>query len=106
MLQLDKQPGMRVLELGCGENRHPQADVAVDVRKTNATDFACNLSVFPWPLQDAEFDFVLAWAAPPSLAGDLARCAEPVFAQGRLSIFRHRSARPGARRSELGRQDR
>ena len=48
----------RVLELGCGENRHPQASVAVDVRQTPCVDFPCDFNETPMPIADADFDIV------------------------------------------------
>lgn len=61
MIQIQKQPGQRVLELGCGETRNPSADVAIDVRPIpGVTDFSFNLEETPWPIKDADFFCVLA----------------------------------------------
>lgn len=67
MINLDKKPGDRVLELGCGDRRHPQADVAVDKRfLQGVTDFSVDLEL-PFTGEQAigsdEFDWVYScWA--------------------------------------------
>lgn len=48
----------RVLELGCGDNRHVQSTVAVDVRQTPCVDFPCDFNETPMPIADADFDIV------------------------------------------------
>jgi predicted SAM-dependent methyltransferase len=60
VIEFKKQPGQRILDLGGGSNRHPQADVNVDIRAVPGVDFQWDLSRFPWPLRDGEFDAVLA----------------------------------------------
>ena len=46
MINLPKQPHETMLELGCGDRRHPQADVAVDKRYIQGvTDFAVDLEL-------------------------------------------------------------
>lgn len=57
MIQFNKQPGQKILELGGGANRHPQTDVNVDVRKAPGVDFAADLNA-PLPIQSNEFDAV------------------------------------------------
>ena len=58
MIHFQKTAGQRVLELGCGENRHPAADVAVDVRQLSGVDFTCDLENPPWPIETGEFDAI------------------------------------------------
>lgn len=60
MIQFNKQPGQKILELGCGNNPHPQSDVRVDVRPVpGVTDFTANFDE-PLPIASGEFDSVYA----------------------------------------------
>lgn len=60
MIELNKRPGQRVLELGGGENRNPASDVNIDVRMGKGVDFEVNLESDNWPIQSEEFDAVYA----------------------------------------------
>lgn len=56
MIQFAKQSGQRIIELGCGQNRHSQADVAVDVRHIpGVVDFTADFNN-PFPIGSEEFD--------------------------------------------------
>jgi predicted SAM-dependent methyltransferase len=60
MIELQKREGDKIIELGCGENPHPQADIHVDVRPIpGVTDFVCDLE-HPLPIASDEFAGVLA----------------------------------------------
>src|ERR1700735_2863189 len=59
MIQINKPAGFRLLEIGAGESRHPAADVAVDIRKTDQVDFAQDLNDIPWQMKDEEWNGVL-----------------------------------------------
>ncbi len=56
---INKQSGQRMIELGCGDKRHPQADVAVDIRPGPLVDFAMNLEEL-FPISSDEWDCVLS----------------------------------------------
>ncbi|MDE2095614.1 MAG: methyltransferase domain-containing protein [Patescibacteria group bacterium] len=62
MIQFNRQPGQKVLELGCGNNPNPSADVHVDVRPIpNVTDFTVDFEKEHWDeIGDNGFDGVLA----------------------------------------------
>jgi len=85
MIQINKQPGQRVLELGGGDARNSAADCMVDVRQTAQTDFTCDLSNPPWPLMNNEWDCVLAhfllehisFAKLPAVLREVVRILKP-----------------------------
>lgn len=64
-INFNKQAGQRILEIGCGDQRHPEADCAVDSRKLPCVDFVVDLNL---PFDEAhgqaigsgEFDAVLS----------------------------------------------
>lgn len=60
MIQINKQPGQRILELGGGANRNPSADVNVDARQVDGVDFVVDFESSDWPISSNEFDCVLA----------------------------------------------
>lgn len=60
MIEIRKQPGMKVIDIGCGANRHPAADCAVDVRPAHGVDFTVNLEEPNWPISSDEWDCVLS----------------------------------------------
>jgi predicted SAM-dependent methyltransferase len=90
MIEIKKGPGQKVLELGCGANRHPSADVAVDSRKTDGVDFAVDMER---PFTEAEgqaigsgeFDCVLctyalehvSWRKIPQVLSETLRVLKP-----------------------------
>ena len=47
------------INLGCG-NIKADDSIGVDFRKTDATDVVHDLSVFPWPFEDEQFDTAIA----------------------------------------------
>lgn len=63
MIQINKQPGMKMLELGGGAARHPQSDCNVDVRQCFdvngkcVTDFTADFNE-PLPINSDEWDCV------------------------------------------------
>ncbi len=63
MIQFKKYPGQKILELGGGANRHPQADCNVDVRPcqlpdgTQCVDFTASFEE-PLPISSDEWDVV------------------------------------------------
>jgi SAM-dependent methyltransferase len=48
----------KALDVGCGSRKLPGA-LGIDILKTPEVDIVFNLSEFPWPLGDNEFDIVL-----------------------------------------------
>ena len=52
-------PHLRVLDVGCGLNKHPGA-IGIDRNPAGMADIICDLDRFPWPLADASFDEVRA----------------------------------------------
>jgi SAM-dependent methyltransferase len=50
-------PG-RVLDVGCGSNKHPGA-VGIDVSPDTDADVVHDLDRLPWPVEDAAFDQIL-----------------------------------------------
>ncbi|HEY4517779.1 MAG TPA: class I SAM-dependent methyltransferase [Candidatus Paceibacterota bacterium] len=51
--------GKKALDIGCGSRKLPGA-VGVDIVKTADVDILHDLSVFPWPFRESEFDVVFA----------------------------------------------
>lgn len=49
--------GKRALDVGCGSRKLPGA-VGIDILRIPEVDIVYNLSLFPWPLRDNEFDVV------------------------------------------------
>lgn len=76
---------LRVLNLGCGEQRYPHV-VGVDVVKTSAADIIHDLDKAPWPIADNSVDVILAFHLFEHVE-DLPRFMEEV----------HRIAKPNAR---------
>ena len=80
------------LELGCGNNPHPAADIHVDVRYIEGvTDFVCDLNE-PLPIKDVDFDGVLSifsfehvsWRKQRQLLAEVFRILRP---SGRLVLI-------------------
>lgn len=84
MIQIQKYEGQRVLELGGGKNRHPAADVNVDVRAGEGVDFTCNFEE-PLPIQSDEFDAVyshfslehVSWRGTQQFINEMFRVLKP-----------------------------
>lgn len=49
--------GKRALDVGCGSRKLPGA-VGIDILRMPEVDIVYNLSIFPWPLRENEFDVV------------------------------------------------
>lgn len=49
--------GKKALDVGCGSRKLPGA-VGIDIVSTSKADIVHDLSVFPWPFKDDEFDIV------------------------------------------------
>jgi predicted SAM-dependent methyltransferase len=58
MIQINKLPGQKILELGGGDAPSPSSDVRVDVRAGPHTHFTADFEQ-PLPIQSDEFDAVL-----------------------------------------------
>lgn len=57
MIEIRLPPGAKMIELGCGANRHPASTCAVDVRFIEGvTDFAVDFNSPDWPIGSGEFD--------------------------------------------------
>jgi len=50
--------GERILHIGCGPNSK-DGDVGIDILEGPAVDIVHDLNLFPWPIDDDEFDVVL-----------------------------------------------
>lgn len=90
MIQFHKNPDTQILELGCGFDRHPQADFAVDSRQCEANsrkliDLVHDLTRTPWPLAAGKFDCVYAkfvlehvsYHCVPAFLGECLRVLKP-----------------------------
>ncbi|MFA6519698.1 MAG: class I SAM-dependent methyltransferase [Candidatus Paceibacterota bacterium] len=73
------------LELGCGDRKLPGA-VGIDILKFPSVDIVHDLSIFPWPIQNARFDLVFANHLLEH-ANDVVRTMEEI----------HRVLKPGGR---------
>lgn len=74
---------MRILDVGCGINKHPGA-VGVDRNPRSRADVLCDLDRFPYPFRDSSFDSVRAIHVIEHVA-DVVRTIEEF----------HRLAKPG-----------
>ena len=59
MIQINKVPGQRILELGGGSNRHPMSDCNVDCQALPGVDFVADFDK-PLPIKTGEWDGVLS----------------------------------------------
>jgi SAM-dependent methyltransferase len=85
--QFDLHPSTngRLLDVGCGSKKHPDA-VGIDQSAETDADLVHDLNLMPWPLEDSSFDEILLQDVIEHLRDPYA-----VFAE------LHRVARPGAR---------
>jgi SAM-dependent methyltransferase len=51
--------GLRILDVGCGVNKHPGA-VGIDINPATKADVICDLDRFPYPFADRSFDSLRA----------------------------------------------
>ena len=49
------------LDVGCGNNKIPNA-IGIDLVPGTQADIVHDLNVFPWPLDDNQFEFVRLWS--------------------------------------------
>lgn len=88
MIQFNKAPGQKILELGCGDKRHPQADVACDIRPAPHVDFPVDMErpfTGEQAISSSEFDAVLCvyalehvtWRNVPQLLSEVFRVLKP-----------------------------
>lgn len=61
MIQINKHPGQRILELGGGDNPHPDSTVRVDVRQGPHTHFTANFEEPLTSIGSDEFDGLLCF---------------------------------------------
>lgn len=76
---------LKVLDVGCGINKHPGA-VGIDRLPGTAADIVWDLDQFPWPVSENEFDQVRLIHVIEHV-GDVIRTMEEI----------HRILRPGGR---------
>ena len=50
---------MRILDLGCGNNKTPES-IGVDISSESKADVICNLNSYPFPFKDNSFDGVVS----------------------------------------------
>jgi|SRR3989344_1948217 len=74
----------KVLDVGCGGRKLPGA-VGIDIVKSPGVDILHDLSKFPWPFKDNEFDVIFA-----------NHCLEHIDDMLQTMSEIHRIARPGA----------
>ena len=75
---------MRILDVGCGINKHPGA-IGIDRNPRSRADVLCDLDRFPYPFADSAFDQLRAIHVIEHV-GDVIRTMEEF----------HRLVRPGA----------
>lgn len=83
-ITFNKLPGQKIVELGCGDRPHPQADCHVDCRANQYTHFACDFNE-PLPISSDEWDavyscFVLehvSWRKVPQFVSEMFRILKP-----------------------------
>jgi len=75
---------VRILDVGCGVNKHPGA-IGIDRNPATAADVLCDLDRFPYPFRDSAFDEIRAIHVIEHVA-DVVRTVEEF----------HRLGRPGA----------
>lgn len=88
MIILNKQPGMKIIELGGGGAPHPASDINVDVRQVdNKVHFTVDFekAQLPWPIGSDEFDIVYScfclehinWRKSKQFLGEVKRMLKP-----------------------------
>jgi SAM-dependent methyltransferase len=58
LVKINILEGKRALDVGCGSRKLPGA-VGIDILRMPEVDIVHNLSIFPWPLGENEFDVIL-----------------------------------------------
>lgn len=76
---------MRILDVGCGRNKHP-ASIGIDRNPGSRADVLCDLDRFPYPFRDSSFDALRAVHVIEHVADVI----------GSMEEF-HRLVRPGGR---------
>lgn len=84
MIDLHKLPGQKIIELGGGDNPHPQCDVNVDVRPGPKTNFTADFNE-PLQIQSDEWDGVycqfviehLSWRKVSQFVAEIFRILKP-----------------------------
>ena len=56
---MEKSKKVKVLDLGCGRNKHPGA-IGVDMNPKSDADIIQDLNNFPYPFSDNQFDLIFA----------------------------------------------
>ncbi len=85
MIQFEKTPGMKVLELGGGDRPTNLTDVNVDCRPGDKVHIVINFEETPWPLQDKEWDAIfcvfclehISWRKTPEFLAEVHRILKP-----------------------------
>jgi SAM-dependent methyltransferase len=78
---------MRILDVGCGINKVPDA-IGVDVNARSRADVLCNLDHFPYPFRDSSFDGLYATHVIEHVA-DVVRSMEEFHRLVRAGGFVH-----------------
>ena len=76
----DTRPASRVLDIGCGRDKLPNA-ISMDVNPRSDADVIHDLDSFPWPFPDNAFDYIRAQDVLEHVA-DFEKCMAEVFRVG------------------------
>ncbi len=82
-------PGKKILDVGCGRNKHPGA-IGLDINPDTDADVIHDLGVIPYPFPDNEFDEVVSYHViehvpdPMAFVTELYRITKP---GGRIKIL-------------------
>lgn len=85
MIIFNKPAGIRILEIGGGDNPHPESDVNVDVRKSDKVHFVVNFEEYPWPIASDDFEVIyscfciehISWRNSEKFVQELFRIVKP-----------------------------
>ncbi len=85
VIQFEKSPGMKVLELGGGDHPTNLTDVNIDCRPGDKVHIVIDFEQTPWPLQDEEWDAIfcvfclehISWRKTPEFLGEVWRILKP-----------------------------